>query len=451
MPKVTRGSDLVGFIHELTFADLPRPVQAQAKLCLLDLIGVGIGGAETPLSRIIRDHAAMMFGGGSTSLLFDGRPCSPVGAALAGGMGIDALDAHDGFNPNKGHIGCGVFPGALAMAQAEGKGDGRDFLTAIVIGYELGARFGQALHASVADYHTSGAWVAPAVAAIGARMLGLNRAQTRHAMGIAEYHGPRSQMMRCIDHPTMVKDGSGWGAMAGVSAAYLARAGFTGAPAITAEGAEVARFWGDLGQTWLIEAQYFKPYPVCRWAQAPIEGVLALKRAHDLRADMVDHIEIATFHESVRLATRRPADTEQAQYSTSYPCAVALVKSNVGPAEVSPAALNDPEVLRLSQGLVMREDAHCNATFPAQRHAIVSLHLKDGRVLTSGLMSPQWTAEAPPGAAELRQKYHGLADPRVGVTRATAIETQIAALSSGGDVGDLSALVCQPNDPIEAG
>lgn len=31
--------------------------------------------------------------------------------------------------------------------------------------------------------------------------------------------------MRCIDHPTMVKDGSGWGAMAGVSAALLAADG----------------------------------------------------------------------------------------------------------------------------------------------------------------------------------------------------------------------------------
>ena len=57
-------------------------------------------------------------------------------------------------------------------------------------------------------------------------------------MGIAEYHGPRSQMMRCIDYPTMLKDGSGFGAMAGVSAAFLAKDGFTGAPALTIENEE---------------------------------------------------------------------------------------------------------------------------------------------------------------------------------------------------------------------
>ena len=84
-------------------------------------------------------------------------------------------------------------------------------MTRLVIGYEIATRAGLALHASVSDYHTSGAWNALAAAAIGARALKLDADWTRHALGIAEYNGPRSQMMRCIDHPTMVKDGSGWG------------------------------------------------------------------------------------------------------------------------------------------------------------------------------------------------------------------------------------------------
>ena len=137
-----------------------------------------------------------------------------------------------------------------------------------------------ALHATTPDYHTSGAWIAVAAAAAGARLLKLDADQTAHALGIAEYHGPRSQMMRCIDHPTMLKDGSGWGAMAGVSAALLARNGFTGAPALTIT--EPPDIWSDLGDNWLITQQYFKPYPVCRWAQSPIEAALALRAEHGL-------------------------------------------------------------------------------------------------------------------------------------------------------------------------
>ena len=155
---------------------------------------------------------------------------------MQGALQIDALDAHDGHKLTKGHVGCGVLPALLAFTQAEHLQDDREFLAALVVGYEIGTRAGIALHRTACDYHTSGAWIAIAAAALGARTLKLNTTKTREAIGIAEYHGPRSQMMRVIDQPTMVKDGSGWGAMAGVSAAYLAAEGFTGAPAVTVEG-----------------------------------------------------------------------------------------------------------------------------------------------------------------------------------------------------------------------
>ncbi len=207
------------FIHETTFESLPSSTIHEATRCFIDTLGVAVAGSQTRLSRIIHNHAVRQFAGSQAMLWQDGRVVSAAGAALANGMSIDALDAHDGHKLTKGHVGCGLLPGLIAVQQAEGITDARELLTSIVIGYEIGTRAGIALHASACDYHTSGAWIALAVAAIGARQLGLNRDQTREALGIAEYHGPRSQMMRTIDAPTMVKDGSGWGAMAGVSAA----------------------------------------------------------------------------------------------------------------------------------------------------------------------------------------------------------------------------------------
>jgi 2-methylcitrate dehydratase PrpD len=292
---------LTEFIHDLRHDDLPEPVRAMGRRCILDLIGVGAAATRTDLSMVVRSFVAAQFGagsGGGARLLFDGRRVSPAGAALAGAATIDAVDAHDGYRPSKGHAGCSVLPAALAMAEAEGSDDGAELLVQVVLGYEAACRAGVALHASVPDYHTSGAWGAVACAGLGARALGLDAARTREALGIAEYHGPRSQMMRCIDHPTMVKDGSGWGAMAGVSAAYLAREGFTGAPAITVEDPALAGHWDDLGSRWLILEQYFKPQPVCRWAQSPVHAVLGLKRRHGLAAGDVARIEVRTFHES---------------------------------------------------------------------------------------------------------------------------------------------------------
>lgn len=254
---------LHAFLHDLRRPDVPAEAQALARQWLLDLAGVAAG---TPLSRIIRDHAAAQFGPGDRSarMLMDGRRVSPAGAALAGDMTIDALDAHDGHKLTKGHAGCGVLSAALALAEAETRSDGAEFLTSLVLGYEIGTRAGIALHRTAADYHTSGAWmaVAVAVAALGARALGLSR----EALGIAEYHGPRSPMMRCIDHPTMVKDGAGWGAMAGISPLPASPA----LPPSSSKNPEVADLWSDLGGRWRIAEQYFKPHSVCRWAQPSV-------------------------------------------------------------------------------------------------------------------------------------------------------------------------------------
>ena len=415
-------------IHGLSWSDLPKEVQQRAELCLLDLIGIAAGGHGTRLSRIIRDHAAEDFGG-DAPMLFDARTASLPGAALAAGMTIDALDGHDGYNPAKGHIGCPLLPAALALAHHRGV-TGAEFLSAMVMGYEFGGRAAEAQHATVPDYHTSGSWGAVTAAAAGARLLGLDREAIRHALGIAEYHGPRSQMMRCIDHPSMVKDGSGWGAMAGVSAAMLAARGFTGAPAITVEAAP--DHWADLGARWVILEQYFKPYPVCRWAQAPVEGVLALRRAHDLTSNRIARIEIETFHESVRLAMRRPATSDEAQYSTSYPAALAMVHGAIRPEHLADGALDDPEVLRLSNSMILRESEFANAAFPARRFARVTLVLRDGRRIAGDYVTPRWDHTDPPTETELRSKYHDLADPVLGRDRAEAIEAALSNLPRTG-------------------
>ena len=216
------------------------------------------------------------------------------------------FDAHDGHPLTKGHAGCGAIAGLLAFAGDGSRMSGAEALGHLVLGYEVAIRAGIALHATAAEYHTSGAWVSLGVAAIGARILGLDAAATREALGIAEYNGPRSQMMRCIDHPTMIKDGSGWGAMTGAAAVCLAREGFTGAPAITVEGDDVAGFWSDMGDRWRINEQYFKAYPVCRWAQPAIEAAAQLQRDHRFGHGDIEGITVRTFHEAYKLSTAEP-------------------------------------------------------------------------------------------------------------------------------------------------
>ena len=96
------------------------------------------------------------------------------------------------------------------------------------------------------DYHTSRAWTTAGVAAVTARILSCDPVQIHGVAGIGEYHGPRNQMMRCIDQPTMVRDGVGWDAPTDITAGFLAKNGFTSAPAVTCKG----QHWDRLQNTW---------------------------------------------------------------------------------------------------------------------------------------------------------------------------------------------------------
>ena len=426
------------FIHELKWEHVPDAVRNQVRRCFLDTIGTAVAARQTELSGIAYEFAAAAYGGTGAALWLDGRQVSPPGAALAHGMTIDALDIHDSCRPVKGHAGVALVPAALATLSLNSEiVSGQELLTTLVMGYEIAIRAGKSLHATACDYHTSGAWNALGCAAITSRRLGTTNDQTRHALGIAEYHGPRSQMMRCIDHPTMLKDGSGWGAMAGVSAGLLAHGNFSGAPALTIETAEVSDIWADLGQQWALMEQSFKPYAVCYWAQAAIAGAINLQEAHDIQPKEIQAIRVYAFHEATRLATHRPTNTEQAQYSLPFPVAGALVHGRLDYEQLNDTALQDPLVLDLAERVELIDDGTFNARFPAERVSRVVIELKDGSTFDSGEVRPLWDLSAPPGDEELRTKFQRLACSHLPRTRAGALEEMIWQCADLPDVSEL--------------
>ncbi len=216
-------------------------------------------------------------------------------------------------------------------------------------------------------------------------------------------------MMRDIEFPTMVKDGSGWGAMGGVSAGLLAAGGFTGAPAVTIEGADVAEYWADLGSRWRILETYFKPYAVCRWAQPSIVAALGLMKEHHLDVRQITRIRVHSFYEATCLACRRPQNTEEAQYSLPFPLAAALFHGRLGVEELIGENLHDPAVLALSDSIELINDPDLSAQFPAHRFARVELHTRSGEVYTSQETEPKWEPTDPPSDEELLAKFRWLA------------------------------------------
>jgi len=435
---------VLDFIHAPLTAD--ADTRDMAATLLLDTLGVAAGAAGGEAGTIACDfaeaHMAAGQGAASAPLLFDGRMCGLPGAAYAAATQIDNLDAHDGLNLTKGHIGCAVVPALFAFAALRPDLTRAEALDALIMSYEVAARAGIALHATVSDYHTSGAWNALGVAALGARLLGLSRDQTRHALGIAEYHGPRSQMMREIANPTMLHDGSGMGAMTGVMAVLMAQQGFTGAPAITVEEADM--HWTTLGDDWTINRNYIKPYPICRWAHPSIDALRSLKMTHGFAAADVARIEIETFEAAAALFPDMPATTSQAQYALPFPVATMLLRGQIGPRDIAGAALTDPDIAAILPLIHVRATAHHSDHFPERRTAEMTVTLHDGTQLASGETDPRGAPhEVPMSMAEIEDKFR-IMTAELDHDRADALWNMRSRMVEAGPLSDLTALLAAP-------
>lgn len=444
------------FITGFKLTGAPRDVIDQAKRCTCDLVAAAAGGISTQLSHIVRNFCVRYYppGVAPSRMMFDGRQVTRAAAALAGGMTLDAFDIHDGHRLAKGHAGAGVLPAVLAYSDSSERISGPEMLAATIIGYEVGLRAGVIMNRSRGAFPSSGAWVTIGVAAVGARLLALNEVQCRHALGIAEYHSPVSPVTRTLENPTMLKDGIGWGAFVGVSAADLAAEGFTGAPPALCEAPDLQDVWSDLGERWYMRELYFRTMPSCRMAQPAIDAALSLVAQHKLAAGQIKRVVVSTFAEAKRLMNPLPQTAEEAQYSLPYILAVALTYGRVRPAHLRGDAFADPKILRLSRDVSWSANHAFDEQWPSERLAQVKFELFDGRTLESEVCSARGDPENPISKVELDEKYAGLVEPVVGQERAQRIAEDIACIDTTTDgrhlLDELLSPVRQKTDGVVA-
>jgi 2-methylcitrate dehydratase PrpD len=411
-------SHAIDFTLTLQWDDLPETVRHQARRCLMDSLGALIAGSQTPVADIMRKTALEQFGGDQATLMVSGERVSAAGAALANGFFGNALDIDDGYRNVKGHPGACALPPVLAAAQLAGACTGAEFLTALVVAYELGIRAGVIRHATYRTYHASGSWGAIAGAAAAGRLLGLDAQQIYNAMGAAEYHAPIAPMMKGIDTPSMGKDSIGWGCMVAVLSAIMAADGLTGICPLFDDAPD--RAWVEsLGQQWEILNLYFKPYAACRWGQPAVAGALKIVSDHHLKPHHIKRIRVRTFDAATRLPGGHPRNTEEAQYSLAFPVAAALLDGEVGPGQVLPPRLHDPALLALLDRVSTEIAPEFEAEFPAKAPAEVIVETTTGEICRSGRIEALWEPpDSLPSDAELEAKFSWLTGPVIGKVNA---------------------------------
>lgn len=434
---------VIAFITDAAWQDLPPVVRRQAKRCLLDGLGAMVAGGPTPVGRLMAGFAEAQMAGAEATVLASGRTATAAGAALANGFAANALDIDDGHRRVKGHPGACVLPVLLAAAEAVDGVSGTEFLTTLVVGYEIGICAGLIRHATQGTYHASGSWGAVAGAAAGGRLYGLDADRLRHAMGAAEYHAPMSPMMKGIATPSMGKDAIGWGCLVAMLSLDMAREGFTGIRPLFDDAPE-PRWIDRLGRDYEMRNLYFKPYACCRWAQPAVVGAVKVVRGAGLRLSQIRAIRVRTFEAATRLPDTPPRNTEEAQYHLAFPVAAALHDGDCGPRQVLAPRIFDRRLLALASCVTVEADEALEACFPQKACARVVVETGDGRRYDSGVVEAPW--EPPddrPDDRALEAKFRRLTVPVLGEETAGRLVARIWDLDQTADVRRLVGL-CAP-------
>jgi 2-methylcitrate dehydratase PrpD len=294
-----------------------------------------------------------------------------AGAAFANGYAGNGLDIDDGSPYTRGHPGVQLLPAALAVGEAVGV-TGKELMRALAIGYEVALLAGRCWHQHHDEYQACGSWGSVGCAAVAAALLGLDREETKHALGIAEYQAPNLPMMRDVDNPAMVKHGIGWGAMNGIMAAGLARSGFTGIPSLL--GMERFRDWvSRLGNEWLLrDGLGMKRWCSCGWGHPCLAAALMLQDKHTIDAARIAHITVYTFHHAWRLYQELPSTTEEAQFNVKWPLAALLIYGEVGPDQILEKGLDNETIAGLFDRIEIIEDREINRKFMLAHEGIDS-------------------------------------------------------------------------------
>jgi len=395
------------------------------------------------MAKISARFAREQFASGNATVIGSGRPLSVTGATWVNGAYASALDMDDGNRMAMGHPGASVIPAALAIAERTGA-SGKEFLAAMVAGYEVAVRASAARVPWYRDkMYSTGIWGVFGATAAAGKLLKFDDATLQSALGTAGSHGSFPPGGLQANH-AMVKETIAWSGMTGVSAALLAQQNFVG----PADFLDYSERWdtsalvaglGNLAEAAILNT-YFKPYAVCRWSHAAVDGVLELKHRHQLRIDEIETIEVDTFWEVTRLANDQPSNTIAAQFSVQFALAVALLYDRIGPAEVSDAHLHDPAILSLARKVKVSVDDTLDRQFPAKTMARVTIHTHRGDYRTT-IEYPRGNPENPLDNAELEAKFQLLTRDLISEERSQQLRAAILGLPEAKNVLALTRLL----------
>ena len=426
---------LAEFATSLRYDEIPGEVLERAKDCVIDTVGASVFGSQLPWTQIVIDYARRNSAAGECSIFGTPHKVRAPFACLANGAAAHAFELDCLVEPS-----VGIHPSAAlavpGLAPAIGRGlDGRKLLAAIVAGYEVLFRIGDAARQSIekVGFHSPGVVGVFGTTVVIGRLFDLDARRMAHAFGIA---GSMSAgLMEFSRTGGMVKRlHLGRSAESGFMAAVLARDGYTGPDGVFdgkygilntfCRNADPARLTKDFRSTWHVLKNKIKRYACHSTAQVPVTLTLDLKARHGIAGDDVSAISIAANEKTVsHHSINEPRDITMMQYSAPFCVALALYRDPTDPRVFSEESLNDPKIRALAKGASLELLAPPDSAHP--QACRITLRLRDGREISAEGHDFKGTPTMPLTRDELLEKFLKLTAHRDGA-RARRLFSQLA-------------------------
>ncbi len=392
------------FIDGLVSLTSPLDIRAkrQAKNCLLDFLGVLVGGKK----YLEEKHPELIAAAPSEAFL--------------NGFAAHVLELDDGHRHGMIHLGASIVTAVLDAARKENlKSD--DVLRGIVMGYEVAVRCARAIQPGHKErgYHVSGTCGTIGSAMGIAFACGYSVEQLKSTLACAV--SSAAGVLEIQEQASELKPYNvGRAAMAGVVAAQVGKLvlpgpddimggkrGFLAALTSTPKPEFLTDFATD---DYAIMGIYQKVHAACRHCHPAIDATIDMRNDLDLKPEQIDHIEVRTY--KLAVGSHDHIDImgiSSAKLSTPFAVALAIVKGSAGYADYNEANLDDYNIKLITRKVRVIEDENLTAQSPAVRGAKVTIYFKDGNVFEAPCLYPKGEPEHPITQEELEDKYRRLA------------------------------------------
>lgn len=338
------------------------------------------------------------------------------------------------------------------MAGASGK----DFIAAIVAGYEVQIRLGLALDPSAhydRGFHPTATCGVFGATVAAAKLLGLDADGIESALGIALSQAAGS-MQFLADGAWTKRSHVGQAAQNGLICATLAAEGFQG-PKEAFEGrwgflysyapdADPAAVTDGLGARWETMKLAVKPYPSCRYTHAAMDALAALKHDNDIVAADIVSVEIGLPETGWKIVgdpqteKQNPKSIVDGQFSMPFCAAVVLREGTLGWDHYA-THLHDKNTRDLGARVSTVIDPQADAAFPDNMAGVARIETKNARY-EAFVEVPKGEPDNFMSQAEFLEKFNDLCQPYLSAETARRLAQGLLSLDQANSVSSVVAV-----------